>query len=145
MRILLLVVVAALVVPVLSAAAPKPPPAKVEVHQECDAKTSIVVKLRYQNGEREEYRSELDTMDIVFDDSGHPTLIHLVLFTGPEKDTHKWIPFSGLSSFAYRFCNVSGKGKVRLSVFQPFFREGTAPKGEQGRPEMPAVTPKDYR
>jgi len=141
-----------LAVPSTAAAARKAVPAKeavAEPAQECDAQTSIVVKVRYPNGDREEYRRELDSMELVFDETGRLSLIHLVLFSGPEKDTHKWLQFQNLSNFAYRFCNVSGKGKVRLSVLQPFYREGGAPVQEQGKglsaPELPPVTPKDYR
>jgi hypothetical protein len=154
MRSLFLIAALAVAAP-HAAAPPKQAPAKPATEaspapSECDAKTSIVVKLRYSNGEREEYRQDLDTMEIVFDESGHPSLIHLVLFGGHEreKDTHKWIPFGSLSSFAYRFCNISGKGRVRLSLFQPFVLEGRAPpqKADQPPPpELPGIQPKDYR
>lgn len=154
MRAFLPLLVLTLSLPAGASAAPPPGPGRTAASSatpasECDEKTSIVVKLRYPDGQREEYRSEVDTMEMVFDEAGRLAVIHLVLFTGTEKDTHKWIPFQGLSSFSYRFCNVSGKGKIRLSVQQPFYREGAAPAQPQGKglpaPELPAVTPRDYR
>ncbi|HKA92061.1 MAG TPA: hypothetical protein VKE22_30565 [Haliangiales bacterium] len=110
-----------------------------------DERTSMVVTVRHLNGEKEVFSSDVDSMDLIFDSTGKLTMIHLVLFsvsgTERERDTHRFFLVQNLASFNYQFRNVSGKGKVRLKVMQPFEKS----KAETGTPEIPAVVPNDYR
>jgi hypothetical protein len=106
-----------------------------------DERTSVVVTVRYLNGEKEVFSNDLDSMDLIFEPSGKLAMIHLVLFTGTERDTHRYFLVQNLASFNYRFLNVSGKGKVRLKVMQPFDKS----KAETATPDLPAVVPNDYR
>ncbi|HEX9577376.1 MAG TPA: hypothetical protein VF993_06465 [Myxococcales bacterium] len=101
---------------------------------------SIQVVIRHMNGEKETFRTELDSMDLIFDPTGNLDTIHLILLTNGEKDTHRWYQFKNLAAFSYRFLNLSGKGKVRLQMLQPVhLKEGS--KGE----ELPPIGSKDYR
>lgn len=115
---------------------PQPPsPAESAIDETSDA--SLVVTVRHLNGEREEFGRSLDTLELVFDGTGHLYALHIVLIGGSERDSHRWFIVDNISSFNYRFMNVAGKGRVHLRSIAPF--------KTRDRDEKTELTPMDMR
>jgi len=58
-------------------------------------------------------------MEIVLLPDGRINMVHLVLVSGGERNTHIWYNYSGVSKFSYRYVTVEGKSKIRMRIIQP--------------------------
>lgn len=79
----------------------------------------LVVTVTLSSGASETFSREIDTMEIVLLPDGRIDIIHLVLVSGGERNTHIWYNYSSVSKFSYRFVTVEGKSKIRMRTVRP--------------------------
>ena len=79
----------------------------------------LVVTVTMSNGTSETFSREIDVMEIVQLPDGRINMVHLVLVSGGERNTHIWYNNSGISKFSYRFGTAEGKNKIRMRIVQP--------------------------
>lgn len=80
----------------------------------------IEVTVRYMDGKSEVFGKEVAQLDIVVDELGRINMVHMVLISDKEKDTHVWYNYANLAGFKYRFLHITGKGKVQIRQLQGF-------------------------
>jgi hypothetical protein len=79
----------------------------------------LVVTVTLSSGKSETFSREIDIMEIVLLPDGRINMVHLVLVSGGERNTHIWYNYSGVSKFSYRYVTVEGKSKIRMRIIQP--------------------------
>ena len=79
----------------------------------------LVVTVTLSSGKAETFSREIDVMEIVQLPDGRINMVHLVLVSGGERNTHIWYNYSGILKFSYRFVTVEGKSKIRMRIIQP--------------------------
>lgn len=98
-------------------AAPAPSPAI--TMPQTQRPIDLVVTVTLSNGTSETFSREIDVMEIVLLPDGRIDMVHLVLVSGGERNTHIWYNYSGISKFSYRYATVEGKSKIRMRIVQP--------------------------
>ena len=102
----------------------------------------IEVTVRHIDGKVETFGKEVAELEIIVDESGRMHMVHMVLVSGTEKDTHLWLNYANLASLKYRFLHITGKGKVRVRQLQGF---KTTANEKALRPNVGAVEVDDYK
>lgn len=97
-------------------AAPAPPP--VITLPQTQRPIDLVVTVTLSNGKSETFSREIDVMEVVLLPDGRINMVHLVLVSGGERNTHIWYNYSSVSKFSYRFVTVEGKSKIRMRIVQ---------------------------
>lgn len=80
----------------------------------------IEVTVRHIDGKAEVFGKEVAQLEIIVDETGRMHMVHMVLVSGSEKDTHLWYNYANLASLKYRFLHITGKGKVHVRQLQAF-------------------------
>ncbi len=105
-------------IPGLTAATASPRPPAITLPQ-TQRPVDLVVTVTLSNGTSETFSREIDVMEIVLLPDGRVNMVHLVLVSGGERNTHIWYNNSGISKFSYRYVTVEGKSKIRMRIVQP--------------------------
>ena len=95
------------------------------------------------NGERVRYSSEVRQVQLVVDQTGELSMIHLILAkAGREKDTHEWYNFRNLAGFSYQYYALTGRARVSVVRTKPVPGDIEAiPDTEK----VPVIRPDNYQ
>ena len=99
----------------------------------------LVVTITMANGTAETFSREIDTMEIITLPDGRVEMIHLVLVSGGERNTHVWYNYSRVAKLGYRFVTMEGRNKVQMRIIQP-----STPTREL-TDRLEPLSPRDYR
>lgn len=105
-------------IPGITAPATSAPPPAITLPQ-TQRPIDLVVTVTLSSGKSETFSREIDIMEIVLLPDGRINMVHLVLVSGGERNTHIWYNYSGVSKFSYRYVTVEGKSKIRMRIIQP--------------------------
>jgi hypothetical protein len=99
----------------------------------------LVVTITMANGTSETFSREIHLMEVITLPDGRIEMVHLVLVSGGERNTHVWYNYSRMAKLGYRFVTAEGRNKVRMRVVQP-----TTPTRELTNQVEP-LSPRDFR
>ncbi len=80
----------------------------------------IEVAIKLVDGATEMFREDLAAMEIILGADGGIRYLHLELFSGDSRDTHRWYNFNNVINFSYRYLKITGKGRVVIRQTAPF-------------------------
>lgn len=103
------------VVPGFPPLTPQATPAIPQVQRPLD----LVATITMANGTAETFSREIDTMEIITLPDGRIEMVHLVLVSGGERNTHVWYNYSRVAKLSYRFITVEGRNRVKIRIVQP--------------------------
>ena len=72
----------------------------------------LIVTITLATGKAETFAREIDRLEIVTGPGGEIEMIHLLLVTGGERNTHVWYNYGQVAKLSYRFVTPEGKAKV---------------------------------
>ena len=72
----------------------------------------LIVTVTLATGKAETFAREIDRLEIVTGPGGEIEMIHLLLVTGGERNTHVWYNYGQVAKLSYRFVTPEGKAKV---------------------------------
>ena len=99
----------------------------------------LVATITMANGTAETFSREIDTMEIITLPDGRIEMVHLVLVSGGERNTHVWYNYSRVAKLSYRFITVEGRNRVKIRIIQP-----SVPSREPTE-RLDPLGPADYR
>ncbi len=87
----------------------------------------LIVTITLATGKAETFAREIDRLEIITRSGGDVAMIHLLLVTGGERNTHVWYNYARVAKLSYRFVSPEGKAKVyvRPMLASPTTRELT--------------------
>jgi len=129
---------------ITSPAAPRPPispqgAAPAVTLPQTQRPLDLVVTITMANGTAETFSREIDSMEIITLPDGRVEMIHLVLVSGGERNTHVWYNYSRVAKLGYRIVTMEGRNKIRMRIVQP-----SAPTREL-TDRLEPLSPRDYR
>jgi hypothetical protein len=99
----------------------------------------LVVTITMANGTSETFSREIHLMEVITLPDGRIEMVHLVLVSGGERNTHVWYNYSRVAKLGYRFITGEGRNKVHMRVVHP-----TAPTREL-TDQVEPLSPRDFR
>jgi hypothetical protein len=112
-----------------------PAPAIPQIQRPLD----LVATITMANGTAETFSREIDIMEIITLPDGRIEMVHLVLVSGGERNTHVWYNYSRVAKLSYRFITVEGRNRVKIRIVQP-----SVPTRELNE-RLDPLGPGDYR
>ncbi|MEE9275564.1 MAG: hypothetical protein V3V62_09690 [bacterium] len=106
--------------PAAPPAAVSPPPAAPVAMPPSVRPLGLVVTVTLGTGKAETFSREIDKMEILSLPDGRIHMIHLVLVTGGERNTHVWYNFARVAKLSYRFITPEGRAMVAIRTIQPY-------------------------
>ncbi len=92
-----------------------PPPSIPRAQRTLD----LVVTVTMSTGKSETFAREVDRLEVITFPDGRIDMVHLVLITAGERNTHVWYNFSQVAKLSYRFVTPEGRERVHVRVIQP--------------------------
>ena len=113
--------------PALSPPAPAMPPQAPLAPAQPQRPLDLIVTITLATGKSETFAREIDRLELITRSDGAVEMIHLLLVTGGERNTHVWYNYGQVAKLSYRFVTPEGKAKVYVRPLQasPTTRELT--------------------
>ena len=98
--------------PALSPPAPAMPPQAPLAPAQPQRPLDLIVTITLATGKSETFAHEIDRLELITRSGGAVEMIHLLLVTGGERNTHVWYNYGQVAKLSYRFVTPEGKAKV---------------------------------
>lgn len=125
--------------PALSPPAPAMPPqaplAPAQPHRPLD----LIVTITLATGKSETFAREIDRLELITRSDGAVEMIHLLLVTGGERNTHVWYNYGQVAKLSYRFVTPEGKAKVYVRPLQ------ASPTTRELTDQLEPLSPREFR
>ncbi len=99
----------------------------------------IIVTITLATGKSETFAREIDRLEIVTRSGGEIKMIHLLLVTGGERNTHVWYNYAQVAKLSYRFVTPEGKAKVYVRPLQ------ASPSTRELTDRLEPLSPREFR
>lgn len=99
----------------------------------------IIVTITLATGRAETFAREIDRLEIITGPGGSVEMIHLLLVTGGERNTHVWYNYGQVAKLSYRFVTPEGKAKVYVRPLQ------TSPTTRDLTDRLEPLSPREFR
>ena len=99
----------------------------------------LIVTITLATGKAETFAREIDRLEIVTGSGGAVEMIHLLLVTGEERNTHVWYNYGQVAKLSYRFVTPEGKAKVYVRPLQP------SPTTRDLSDRLEPLSPREFR
>ena len=125
--------------PALSPPAPAMPQQAPLTPAEPQRPLDLIVTITLATGKSETFAREIDRLELITRSDGAVEMIHLLLVTGGERNTHVWYNYSQVAKLSYRFVTPEGKAKVYVRPLQ------TSPTTRELTDQLEPLSPREFR
>ena len=125
--------------PTLAPAAPAMPQQAPLAPAEPQRPLDLIVTITLATGKAETFAREIDRLEIVTGSDGAVEMIHLLLVTGGERNTHVWYNYGQVAKLSYRFVTPEGKAKVYVRPLQ------ASPTTRELAGRLEPLSPREFR
>lgn len=125
--------------PVLSPPAPTVPQQAPLTPAEPQRPLDLIVTITLATGKSETFAREIDRLELITRSDGAVEMIHLLLVTGGERNTHVWYNYSEVAKLSYRFVTPEGKAKVYVRPLQ------ASPTTRELTDQLEPLSPREFR
>ena len=99
----------------------------------------LIVTITLATGKSETFAREIDRLEVITRSGGAVEMIHLLLVTGGERNTHVWYNYSQVAKLSYRFVTPEGKAKVYVRPLQ------ASPTTRELTDRLEPLSPREFR
>jgi len=99
----------------------------------------LIVTITLATGKAETFARKIDRLEIVTGSGGAVEMVHLLLVTGGERNTHVWYNYSQVAKLSYRFVTPEGKAKVYVRPLQ------ASPTTRELTDRLEPLSPREFR
>ena len=99
----------------------------------------LIVTITLATGKSETFAREIDRLELITRSGGAVEMIHLLLVTGGERNTHVWYNYSQVAKLSYRFVTPEGKAKVYVRPLQ------ASPTTRELTDQLEPLSPREFR
>ena len=125
--------------PALSPPAPAMPPQAPLAPAQPQRPLDLIVTITLATGKSETFAREIDRLEIITGSGGGVEMIHLLLVTGGERNTHVWYNYGQVAKLSYRFVTPEGKAKVYVRPLQ------ASPTTRELTDQLEPLSPREFR
>ncbi|MDE0333024.1 MAG: hypothetical protein OXL41_14285 [Nitrospinae bacterium] len=125
--------------PVLAPPAPAMPQQTPLTPTEPQRPLDLIVTITLATGKAETFAREIDRLEIITGSGGTVEMVHLLLVTGGESNTHVWYNYDQVAKLSYRFVNPEGKAKVYVRPLQ------ASPTTMELSDRLQPLSPREFR
>lgn len=125
--------------PVLSPPAPAVPQQAPLTPAEPQRPLDLIVTITLATGKSETFAREIDRLELITRSGGAVEMIHLLLVTGGERNTHVWYNYGQVAKLSYRFVTPEGKAKVYVRPLQ------ASPTTRELTDQLEPLSPREFR
>ena len=99
----------------------------------------LIVTITLATGKSETFAREIDRLELITRSDGAVEMIHLLLVTGGERNTHVWYNYGQVAKLSYRFVTPEGKAKVYVRPLQ------ASPTTRELTDQLEPLSPREFR
>ena len=99
----------------------------------------LIVTITLATGKSETFAREIDRLELITRSGGAVEMIHLLLVTGGERNTHVWYNYGQVAKLSYRFVTPEGKAKVYVRPLQ------ASPATRELTDQLEPLSPREFR
>ena len=99
----------------------------------------LIVTITLATGKAETFAREIDRLEIITGPGGAVEMVHLLLVTGGERNTHVWYNYSQVAKLSYRFVTFEGRAKVYVRPLQ------ASPTTRELSDRLEPLSPREFR
>ncbi len=99
----------------------------------------LIVTITLATGKSETFAREIDRLELITRSDGAVEMIHLLLVTGGERNTHVWYNYGQVAKLSYRFVTPEGKAKVYVRPLQ------ASPTTREFTDQLEPLSPREFR
>ena len=125
--------------PALSPPAPAMPPQAPLAPAQPQRPLDLIVTITLATGKSETFAREIDRLELITRSGGAVEMIHLLLVTGGERNTHVWYNYGQVAKLSYRFVTPEGKAKVYVRPLQ------ASPTTRELTDQLTPLSPREFR
>ncbi len=125
--------------PALSPPAPAMPQQAPLTPAEPQRSLDLIVTITLATGKSETFAREIDRLELITRSGGAIEMIHLLLVTGGERNTHVWYNYGQVAKLSYRFVTPEGKAKVYVRPLQ------ASPTTRELTDQLEPLSPREFR
>ena len=125
--------------PTLAPAAPAMPLQSPLTPTQPQRPLDLIVTITLATGKSETFSREIDRLEVITRSGGAVEMIHLLLVTGGERNTHVWYNYSQVAKLSYRFVTPEGKAKVYVRPLQ------ASPTTRELTDRLEPLSPREFR
>ena len=125
--------------PALSPPAPAMPPQAPLAPAQPQRPLDLIVTITLATGKSETFAREIDRLELITRSDGAVEMIHLLLVTGGERNTHVWYNYGQVAKLSYRFVTPEGKAKVYVRPLQ------ASPTTRELTDQLEPLSPREFR
>ena len=125
--------------PALSPPAPAMPPQAPLAPAQPQRPLDLIVTITLATGKSETFAREIDRLELITRSGGAVEMIHLLLVTGGERNTHVWYNYGQVAKLSYRFVTPEGKAKVYVRPLQ------ASPATRELTDQLEPLSPREFR
>ena len=125
--------------PALSPPAPAMPPQAPLAPAQPQRPLDLIVTITLATGKSETFAREIDRLELITRSDGAIEMIHLLLVTGGERNTHVWYNYGQVAKLSYRFVTPEGKAKVYVRPLQ------ASPTTRELTDQLEPLSPREFR
>ena len=125
--------------PALSPPAPAMPPQAPLAPAQPQRPLDLIVTITLATGKSETFAREIDRLELITRSDGAVEMIHLLLVTGGERNTHVWYNYGQVAKLSYRFVTPEGKAKVYVRPLK------ASPTTRELTDQLEPLSPREFR
>ena len=125
--------------PALSPPAPAMPPQAPLAPAQPQRPLDLIVTITLATGKSETFAREIDRLELITRSDGAVEMLHLLLVTGGERNTHVWYNYGQVAKLSYRFVTPEGKAKVYVRPLQ------ASPTTRELTDQLEPLSPREFR